>query len=189
MLAAGCTPDRISYGNTIKKESEIAARLQARRHAVRGRLRGRGREGRARRARQPRDLPHPLRRHPARNGRCRASSAASRTTPPTSWSSHTSAAWSPYGISFHVGSQQHNVEAWDRALASTAAIFRTCAERGITLAHGQSRRRLPGQIRAQDAEARKPTARRSSARCASISATPSRRPSSSRAAAWSAMPA
>ena len=39
----------------------------------------------------------------------------------------------PHGISFHVGSQQHNVEAWDRALASTAAIFRACAERGITL--------------------------------------------------------
>jgi ornithine decarboxylase len=39
-----------------------------------------------------------------------------------------------HGISFHVGSQQHNVEAWDRALASTAAIFRTCAERGINLA-------------------------------------------------------
>jgi ornithine decarboxylase len=38
-----------------------------------------------------------------------------------------------HGISFHVGSQQHNVEAWDRALASTAAIFRTLAERGITL--------------------------------------------------------
>src|SRR5208282_4912916 len=33
-----------------------------------------------------------------------------------------------------VGSQQHNIEAWDRALASTAAIFRACAERGITLA-------------------------------------------------------
>ena len=39
----------------------------------------------------------------------------------------------PHGISFHVGSQQNNVEAWDRALASTAAIFRTCAERGIFL--------------------------------------------------------
>ena len=51
----------------------------------------------------------------------------------TSWSSRTSAALSPYGISFHVGSQQHNMEAWDRALASTAAIFRACAERGISL--------------------------------------------------------
>src|SRR5262249_23645917 len=39
----------------------------------------------------------------------------------------------PYGISFHVGSQQPHVEAWDRALATTAAIFRSCADRGINL--------------------------------------------------------
>ena len=38
-----------------------------------------------------------------------------------------------YGVSFHVGSQQRNVEAWDRALATAAAIFRECAERGINL--------------------------------------------------------
>src|SRR5689334_14183178 len=36
-----------------------------------------------------------------------------------------------YGISFHVGSQQGNTEAWDGALGSAAAIFRECAERGI----------------------------------------------------------
>ncbi|MEP9350846.1 type III PLP-dependent enzyme [Xanthobacter sp. KR7-225] len=39
----------------------------------------------------------------------------------------------PYGVSFHVGSQQKNVNAWDGALASAAAIFRECAERGIAL--------------------------------------------------------
>ena len=38
-----------------------------------------------------------------------------------------------YGVSFHVGSQQRNTQAWDRALESAAAIFRACAERGITL--------------------------------------------------------
>lgn len=38
-----------------------------------------------------------------------------------------------YGVSFHVGSQQKNVHAWDGALASAAAIFRACAERGISL--------------------------------------------------------
>ncbi|MGE4373241.1 MAG: type III PLP-dependent enzyme [Xanthobacter sp.] len=38
-----------------------------------------------------------------------------------------------YGVSFHVGSQQKNVEAWDGALASAASIFRECAERGIAL--------------------------------------------------------
>ena len=38
-----------------------------------------------------------------------------------------------YGISFHVGSQQRKVKAWDRALAMAATVFRDCAERGITL--------------------------------------------------------
>ncbi len=38
-----------------------------------------------------------------------------------------------YGVSFHVGSQQRNTEAWDGALASASQIFRDCAERGISL--------------------------------------------------------
>ena len=38
-----------------------------------------------------------------------------------------------YGVSFHVGSQQKNVEAWERALKQAAGLFRTLAERGITL--------------------------------------------------------
>ena len=38
-----------------------------------------------------------------------------------------------HGVSFHVGSQQGNVQAWDGALAKAAGIFRELAERGITL--------------------------------------------------------
>ncbi|BBE73881.1 type III PLP-dependent enzyme [Oharaeibacter diazotrophicus] len=38
-----------------------------------------------------------------------------------------------YGISFHVGSQQANLEAWDGALASAAAIFRELGDKGIQL--------------------------------------------------------
>ncbi len=38
-----------------------------------------------------------------------------------------------YGVSFHVGSQQRDPNMWDRALATTSAIFRECAERGINL--------------------------------------------------------
>jgi ornithine decarboxylase len=38
-----------------------------------------------------------------------------------------------YGVSFHVGSQQADVMAWDQALGSAASIFRQCAERGINL--------------------------------------------------------
>ena len=40
---------------------------------------------------------------------------------------------SAYGVSFHVGSQQGNTEAWDGALASASTIFRECAQRGIGL--------------------------------------------------------
>src|SRR3569833_3915693 len=39
----------------------------------------------------------------------------------------------PYGVSFHVGSQQRNQHAWDRALASAAAVFKECSERGMNL--------------------------------------------------------
>ena len=52
VLAAGATPDRISYGNPIKKESEIATAFELGVTLLRGRLRSRGREGRPRRARQ-----------------------------------------------------------------------------------------------------------------------------------------
>ncbi|HEX8416483.1 MAG TPA: ornithine decarboxylase, partial [Methylobacterium sp.] len=38
-----------------------------------------------------------------------------------------------YGVSFHVGSQQANTGAWDGALASASTIFRECALRGISL--------------------------------------------------------
>ncbi len=38
-----------------------------------------------------------------------------------------------YGVSFHVGSQQPNTEAWDGALASSSRIFGELAERGIHL--------------------------------------------------------
>ena len=52
----------------------------------------------------------------------------------------------PHGVSFHVGSQQRNQHAWDRALASAAAVFKECGERGMNLGDGQSGRRLPDQV-------------------------------------------
>src|SRR5580700_9175110 len=38
-----------------------------------------------------------------------------------------------YGMSFHVGSQQRRTQAWDDALKSASMVFRACAERGINL--------------------------------------------------------
>ncbi len=38
-----------------------------------------------------------------------------------------------YGVSFHVGSQQTDLTAWDRALGDAAKVFRTLADEGIVL--------------------------------------------------------
>jgi ornithine decarboxylase len=38
-----------------------------------------------------------------------------------------------YGVSFHVGSQQTHLDAWDRALADAKRVFATLAEEGIVL--------------------------------------------------------
>src|SRR4051794_22084382 len=133
VLAAGCTPDRISYGNTIKKESEIATahKLGISLFAVDCEA----------------EVEKVARAAPGSRVICRIHCDGSGSEWPLSRKfgcepeyaadilelAHRSGLL-PHGVSFHVGSQQHNVEAWDRALSSTAAIFRACAERGIALA-------------------------------------------------------
>src|ERR1043166_5658480 len=132
VLAAGATPDRISYGNTIKKEREIAAafKLGVTMYAVDCEA----------------EVDKVARAAPGSRVICRIHCDGTGSEWPLSRKfgcepefaadilehAH-KAGLVAHGISFHVGSQQHNGEAWDRALASTAAIFRVCAERGITL--------------------------------------------------------
>jgi ornithine decarboxylase len=132
VLAAGCTPDRISYGNTIKKESEIATahKLGISLFAVDCEA----------------EVEKVSRAAPGSRVICRIHCDGSGAEWPLSRKFGCEPDYAvdilelahkrglvPYGISFHVGSQQHNIEAWDRALASTAAIFRGCGERGISL--------------------------------------------------------
>ena len=132
VLAAGATPDRISYGNTIKKEAEIAAafRLGVTLFAVDCEA----------------EVEKIARAAPGSRVICRIHCDGSGSEWPLSRKFGCEPAYAadilevayrnglaPYGVSFHVGSQQHNIEAWDRALASTAAVFRACAERGFTL--------------------------------------------------------
>jgi ornithine decarboxylase len=132
VLAAGATPERISYGNTIKKESEIAAVA-----AMGVTLFAIDCEA---------EVEKVARCAPGARVICRIHCDGTGSEWPLSRKFGCEPDYAPdilelaqrlglvaHGISFHVGSQQHNVEAWDRALASTAAIFRTCAERGITL--------------------------------------------------------
>ena len=131
VLAAGATPDRISFGNTIKKERDIAARLRARRAPLRGRLRGRGREDRPRRARQRACSAASSATATGPNGRCRASSAASRR-------------WRSTCSSTPIGSASRPTASRSMSARSSAIrtpgtarsprrppMFRDCGERGI----------------------------------------------------------
>ena len=133
VLAAGATPERISYGNTIKKESEIAAAaaLGVTLFAVDCEA----------------EVEKVARAAPGSRVICRIHCDGTGAEWPLSRKFGCEPAYAAdilefahrhdliaHGISFHVGSQQHNVEAWDRALASAAAVFRACAERGMNLA-------------------------------------------------------
>jgi len=132
VLAAGASPDRISYGNTVKKESDIAAahRLGIALFAI-------DCEAEAEKV---------ARAAPGARVICRIHCDNAGADWPLSRKFGCEPAFAadilefahrrglvPHGVSFHVGSQQNNVDAWDRALANTAAVFRTCSERGINL--------------------------------------------------------
>ena len=132
VLAAGATPDRISYGNTIKKESDIAYAF------------GKGIMLYA--VDCEAEVEKVARMAPGSRVICRIHCDGTGAEWPLSRKFGCEPDYAvdilehahrlglvAHGLSFHVGSQQVNVEAWDRALASTAAVFRSCAERGINL--------------------------------------------------------
>jgi ornithine decarboxylase len=132
VLAAGATPERISYGNTIKKERDIA-----RAHALGVSLYAVDCEA---------EVEKVARAAPGARVFCRILCDCVGAEWPLSRKFGCDPEMAvtvlerakqlglvPHGISFHVGSQQKNVKSWDRALASAAAIFRACAERGMAL--------------------------------------------------------
>jgi ornithine decarboxylase len=131
-LAAGAGADRISYGNTIKKERDIAAAYARgiRLYAVDA----------------VEEVDKIARAAPGSRVFCRILCANDGAEWPLSRKfgcepevaldvlehAHR-AGLHAYGISFHVGSQQPNTEAWDAALQASADIFRTLSDRGIQL--------------------------------------------------------
>jgi len=132
VLAAGATPDRISFGNTIKKERDIARAfaLGVRLFAVDCKA----------------EVEKIGRAAPESRVFCRILSDCVGAEWPLSRKFGCEPAMAvevlehalklklePCGVSFHVGSQQRNQHAWDRALASAAAVFRECGERGVNL--------------------------------------------------------
>jgi ornithine decarboxylase len=137
VLAAGATADRISFGNTIKKERDVARALElgVRLFAVDCEAEVE-KIVRAKKAVEATDV----------KVFCRILSDCAGAEWPLSRKFGCAPEMAvdvlehahrlkleAYGVSFHVGSQQRNTEAWDVALASASAVFRECAERGIHL--------------------------------------------------------
>ncbi len=188
VLAAGATADRISYGNTIKKERDIARAfaLGVRLFAVDC----------------VEEVEKIARAAPGASVFCRILCDGDGAEWPLSrkFGCVPAMASSVLEHAHRSGLDRlwrlvprrlaaDQPEGLGQGAESAAAVFRTLAERGITLSHGQSRRRLPGALPEGRAGGEALRRARSSGRCASTSATASRRRSSSRAAAWSAMPA
>jgi ornithine decarboxylase len=132
VLAAGATPERISFGNTIKKERDIARAfaLGVRLFAVDCKA----------------EVEKIGRAAPGAKVFCRFLFGCAGAEWPLSRKfgcdpnmavevlDHAQRlGLEPCGVSFHVGSQQRRTAAWDEALKSAAAIFRACADRGINL--------------------------------------------------------
>ncbi|MEA2870246.1 MAG: ornithine decarboxylase [Hyphomicrobiales bacterium] len=132
VLAAGASADRISFGNTIKKERDVA-----RAHALGVRLFA---------VDCIPEVEKIARAAPGSKVFCRFLFDCAGAEWPLSRKFGCEPAMAvevlehahrlgleAYGVSFHVGSQQRNQHAWDRALSSAAAVFRECGERGINL--------------------------------------------------------
>jgi ornithine decarboxylase len=132
VLAAGATPERISFGNTIKKERDIA---RAYAHGVRLFA-----------VDCKAEVDKISRAAPGAKVFCRFLFGCAGAQWPLSRKFGCDADMAvevldharrvgldPCGVSFHVGSQQRRTAAWDEALKSAAAIFRACAARGINL--------------------------------------------------------
>ena len=131
-LAAGATPDRISYGNTIKKELDVA-----RAFALGVRLFAVDCEA---------EVEKVARAAPGSKVFCRILCDGAGAEWPLSRKFGCAPSMaarvlehahrlglSAHGLSFHVGSQQRNPRMWDAALKASAAIFKDLAERGIQL--------------------------------------------------------
>ncbi len=131
-MDAGATADRISYGNTIKKERDVARafelgiRLFAIDCVEEAEKIGRVAPGSKVFCRVLTDgegAEWPL----SRKFGCVPAMAIDVLR-------HSKAlGLTPWGVSFHVGSQQVNLDAWDRALGDAKRVFATLAEEGIVL--------------------------------------------------------
>ena len=133
VLATGASPDRISFGNTIKKERDIARayELGVRLFAVDC----------------VEEVEKVARQAPGARVFCRVLTDGKGAEWPLSrkFGCHTDMAidvltrahelgLDAHGLSFHVGSQQCQLEAWDTAVGDAHKVFVALSERNINLA-------------------------------------------------------
>ncbi len=187
-MDAGAPADRISFGNTIKKERDIARAYAARHPAVCGRLRRGGREDRPRRSRRPRVLPRADRRRRRRMAavaqvRLRAGDGRRRAAP--CQGARPRRLWRV--VPCRLAADRPD-RLGPRARRRQAG-FRHARRRGHRPEDGQYGRRLPDPLPEGRAGGTGlwPGDLLGAAQAFRQRACP--RPSSSRAAAWSAMPA
>ena len=153
-LAAGATPERISYGNTIKKERDVAAAYQlgVSLFAVDCIA----------------EVEKISRAAPGARVFCRILCDGAGADWPLSRKFGCTPGHAPAvleaahraglvaaGISFHVGSQQRNTEAWDAAVASASEIFQIMAQRGIRLNLVNLGGGFPARYRGDEPEAQR----------------------------------
>jgi ornithine decarboxylase len=132
VLAAGGSADRISYGNTIKKKSDIAA---AHERGVKLFAFDSGAE-----------LDKLAEAAPGAKVFCRILTSGVGADWPLSRKFGCEIEMArdllveaaargvvPHGVSFHVGSQQKDPQAWDDAIAQAAWIFQECEAHGVKL--------------------------------------------------------
>lgn len=132
VVSAGAAPDRISFGNTIKKEVDIKLAYE---YGVR--LFAFDSEA---------ELEKLARSAPGSKVFCRLLVSCEGADWPLSRKfgceidmaknllmKARKLGLEPYGVSFHVGSQQTRVDQWDTALAQTAELFKVLREEGIEL--------------------------------------------------------
>jgi ornithine decarboxylase len=133
VLAAGASPDRISYGNTIKKERDVARAfaLGVRLFAVDCEAEV---EKIARVAQGSRVFCRLLVDNAGADWPLSRKFGCDEAMAVEVLEHAKRLGLVPHGVSFHVGSQQRDPKMWDAALSLSARVFRTCAERGINLA-------------------------------------------------------
>ena len=131
-LAAGATPERISFGNTIKKERDIARAhelgvslfaVDCEEEVEKVARAAPGAKVFCRILTNGEGAEWPL----SRKFGCEPAMAVDVLLKAHALGLHA------YGISFHVGSQQTRLEAWDSALGEARAIFDAMLGHGITL--------------------------------------------------------